>query len=118
MKKSQIKFSHIYRKLQIGGETVKEATLLQIFKCNYKELNDHFINYDTWFVDTVKGQLLSGYYALPKTDLLVLLFAVKTWHGTPYIFTTIRRWTPEKEKYYRGLIGKEVEIVIKEVENP
>ena len=33
------------------------------------------------------------------------------WKGS--IWTTIRRWTPEKEDYYRSHIGEEVKIEIK-----
>jgi hypothetical protein len=29
-------------------------------------------------------------------------------------WTTIRRWTPQKEKYYRSIIGEEVKIEIAE----
>jgi len=27
-------------------------------------------------------------------------------------FTTVRRWTPEKERYYRGGIGKALDVLI------
>jgi hypothetical protein len=42
---------------------------------------------------------------------VIVLFLIaddrRTW-------TTIRRWTPQKEKYYRSIIGEEVKIEIAE----
>ena len=42
-------------------------------------------------------------------DVIVLTLFTKEETGT-WLWTTIRRWTPQKEEYYRKLIGMEVEI--------
>ena len=76
-----------------------KTRLVDVWKMNYKEFSQDFIDYDTTHTD--------GYYELPKTDVLVIL--LKTSHS---LWTTVRRWTPQKEKYYRSLIGQDVKIEI------
>jgi len=47
-------------------------------------------------------------YELPLTKLLVLTF-----QGNYLIpFTTIRRWTDKKERYYKNCVGKHFDIKI------
>jgi hypothetical protein len=93
-----ITFSHRYTKMPDRGK----AILLQVFKTHYKDLSNVFVAYDTEILNS------HDYYPLPKTDLIVLLLIAddgRTW-------TTIRRWTPQKEKYYRSITGQEVKIEI------
>lgn len=95
-----IKFSHRYTKMfgiTVNGE---KALLLQVFPIDHKDLSNVFIAYDTEISDTKE------HYKLPTGKLLVLLFIND--NGT--VFTTIRRWTPQKAEYYTGLMGKEFEI--------
>ena len=104
----KIKFSHEYCKLPTDFQD--GAILFAVFRTHYNKLGEDFITYDTNYpTDDGHGGPHIANYKLPKTDLLVLLFA------TPCldIFTTIRRWTPQKEKYYRLAIGEEFEVVIK-----
>lgn len=97
----KIKFSHKYRKFEIMED--KDFELLQILKVNYKDLTREFIDYDTFWCEGTEY----GFYELPKTDLLILFFKEPL---TYRLFTTIRRWTPEKEKYYKSKIGKSFKI--------
>jgi hypothetical protein len=98
--KPKIKFSHKYYKLPLNLQT---ATLLEVISCEVGDLSRPFLEYDTAY------PFLDGtsYYELPKKGTVLVLIFLAGW-----AFTTIRRWTPEKEAYYRKLIGKEFEIVI------
>lgn len=98
----KIKFSHNYKK--IAGVT--EARLLEVININLQNLSDYFIAYDT-----------EGMYKLPKTgNYMILIFHKEGERANigSNIFTTIRRRTDEKEKYYRENIGK---IFTLEIEN-
>jgi len=95
-----IKFSHRYKKMPV----VLSPTFLKgIRLTHYNDLTPEFIELDT----AIEG---GGNYPLPKTKLMIL----DLWTEGDY-WHTVRRWTPEKEKYYRGLVGSEVKIVIEEV---
>jgi len=91
----KIKFSHDYKK--ITG--TKEAMLLEVININLQNLSGDFIKYDT---DSI--------YELPcKGDYLMLIF--QKINQQPFVrrfdlFTTLRRRTDDKEKYYRGAIGR------------
>ncbi|MBN2039602.1 MAG: hypothetical protein JW864_06150 [Spirochaetes bacterium] len=90
-----IKFSHDYDK--IAG--TKEARLLEVLNINLQNLSEDFIKYDT-------GEI----FVLPrKGDYMMLIF--QKINSQPYsrrcdLFTTLRRRTDEKEKYYRKAIGR------------
>ena len=103
----QIRFSHLYHKLG-DGEPPEEAQLLQVFTCDRKDLSDEFVGYDTAYYDGKKDMV--SYYPLPGGKLLVLVFL--DFEDNRVLFTTIRRWTPEKEKYYRSQTGKVFDVVI------
>ena len=90
MKELQIKFSHEYPK--IHGQKI--AKLLSIEIVERINLTDKFIDYDTIFD--------GGFYSIPKGKYMILIFL-----GGEFIpFTTVRRWTPEKFRYYELNIGK------------
>lgn len=92
-----IKFSHRYKKMPV----VLSPTFLKGVRIkHYNDLTEEFIKLDT---ETVDGK----FYNLPKTKLLIL----DLWTEGDY-WHTVRRWTPQKEEYYRGLVGQEVRIVI------
>jgi len=105
----QIKFSHSYLKfgyVSINGNGSK-AELLQALEVEDFQLSPVFSRYDTEYADIppTEGKI-NGCYELPKGKLILLIFLTK--HG---IFTTIRRWTPEKWKYYKGNEGHSFEVV-------
>ena len=98
---NKIKFSHKYFKMpeaiQLG--LCNKAKLLAVINTHRQDLREDFINYDTTTVNHDK-------YELPVGRLMVLLLL------SSELWTTVRRWTPEKEKYYRSLIGQDFEVVI------
>jgi len=102
MEYAKIKFSHRYYKMPV---CVKNTYLLEVLTADRKDLILGFIIYDTEYP--------KGHYELPKGKLLVLLLLTPIKAGKEnYLWTTIRRWTPEKEKYYKSLRGSQVEVVI------
>ena len=105
----KLKFSHRYAKMP---ENTENTILLEVLKAHYPDLSPEFRVYDT--------QYGSGYYPLPKADLIILLLVSYTSNAgggfNEALWTTIRRATPEKEVYYRGLRGKKIEIEITEVQ--
>jgi hypothetical protein len=104
----QIKFSHKYYKLPMNVGT---ATLLQVLTINKEDLSPEFVEYDTSYPANGKYSeegTPDKHYPLPNGKLLLLILQ------TGWIWTTIRRWTPEKERYYRGSIGETFNIAIEE----
>ena len=98
-----IRFSHCYPKLVVAldGATpgaTTTATLLDVFTIRLERLSKPFLMWDTD----------NGLYPLPaKGKYMMLLFM-----GRRGMFPTLRRWTEEKETYYRGLIGKRLAVEI------
>ena len=111
-----IKFSHQYLKMptMVDGETpVTQATLLTVFVVERKTLSPEFITYDTAYID---GDHAS-YYELPKQgNVIILLLQSTPQQCNPELWTTVRRWTTEKERYYRSGIGAVFDIVIEKVQ--
>ena len=96
-KRSVIKFSHHYYKLRGLSGCVSEAILLDVIPVKLENLSSYLIEYDTCFKN--------GFYKLPKHgDYLLLVFDKTTF--SEGLFTTLRRKTPQKEKYYRSKIGE------------
>ena len=109
----QIKFSHRYPKLH----NQKSAQLLQVALCDRSELSEKFIEYDTVYESEpaigVCSESVVGHYPLPNGRYMVLLF-----QGNEHIpFTTVRRFTEEKFRYYNSSIGKLFDIVHAAAEN-
>jgi hypothetical protein len=96
MKTPTIKFSHRYPKLVSSGAIDGYAVLLDVIPVNLEELSKPFLDYDTDY----------GRYELPKKGRYLLLL-LESGRG---LFTTIRRQTPQKESYYRGLIDETFEV--------
>lgn len=105
MNQPEISFSHDYFKIVAVDKSANN--LLLVFRTHYDKLDKDFIAYDTCYEDK-DGNMC--FYELPKTEVLVLLFFSKNGE----LFTTIRRFTPQKETYYKSLIGKWFKVVIKE----
>lgn len=99
---AKIKFSHNYLKMPIQTECAK---LLQIFIVDKNELSRTFIKYDTQYMENGCPKE----YPLPNGKLIVLLFDDE---DNNCIFTTIRRWTQQKEEYYRSLIDKYLDVEV------
>lgn len=96
MKRSTIKFSHCYRKLQDQGD---EAQLLQVLEVNLKNLSRPFLNYDTD----------EGLFKLPKSGAYMMLIFL----GKRGLFTTLRPCFPTaKLEWYKSKIGKLFDIKI------
>ncbi len=96
-----IKFSHEYEKMP--GDKI-DTILLEVFITD--NISERFKIYDT----LIKGKnpfYSNSYYPLPKGKVIVLLL-----YSDSQLWTTIRRWTLEKEKYYRRLRGEQVKIEI------
>lgn len=90
----KIKFSHNYKK--IAGVT--KAKLIEVINVNLKNLSKEFLFYDT-----------EDIYKFPNNcDYMMLIFyKIEQYPSkSSNLFTTLRRRTDEKEKYYRGNIGK------------
>lgn len=96
-----IKFSHRYKKMPAGVTTFCESFVCNVEVKHYTDLTPEFIKQDTEYD--------GGFYELPKAKLLIITIFTE---GVKW--TTVRRWTEDKEKYYRGLLGKEVHINIEE----
>lgn len=98
-----IKFSHEYIKLQDTQEqddcllvNAKKLVLLEVLVVNLEDLSSYFLNYDTDF----------GTYKLPdKGKYLLLLFQKNSG-----LMPTLRRWTREKEVYYKSKLGEVFEV--------
>lgn len=107
-----IKFSHEYKKIP-RSEEPRDTFLLEVLTVDKKDLGKDFIEYDTTYYERMGDELIKKNYPLPKGKVLVLLL------NSPYAFqahlwTTVRRHTPEKEAYYRGLRGQKVHIDIED----
>lgn len=92
-----IKFSHDYVKMPPNPDP---SRLVEVFVIN-RSLHQSFVAYDTAIVD-------GGNYALPDGKLLVLVLV----SGDGVLWTTVRRWTPKKETYYREQRGKSMGVKI------
>lgn len=101
MKVPQIKFSKHYKKLPSDADG-RFARLLAVHKVSLQHQAEWFLKYDTEAVD-------GTHYPLPKQgEFLFLLFELE--NGG--LFTTLRRWTCQKEGYYLGKIGCSFEVVV------
>ena len=99
---AKIKFSHTYSKIP---ENPDPSRLLETFVVERSDLHRCFVNYDTLIAQG------GGNYSLPKSKLLVLLLLSEGGQ----LWSTIRRYTPEKCEYYRGMRCKTFKIDVSEV---
>lgn len=103
----KIKFSHEY--LKMPNLVINRVThLVGVSLIHYKDLPDEFRKYDTMYSIDNKN---INYYQLPRTQLLLLTLFTYS-EQSHSVWTTIRRFTPEKHDYYNKLIGQEVKIVL------
>jgi len=113
MKKPVIKFSHQYEKmLSFAPFFEKGALVAWTFVADVDELPKEFLWWDTLYHDKHWNY---HNYGLPKGKVIVLLLLQRGGAhemSMAHFWTTLRKWTPKKETYYRSLIGQEVEIEI------
>jgi len=106
-----IKFSHIYTKLlDEHNDVIESATLIDVRRIDLSTLPQRFKDYDTD----------NGLYTLPpKGDYLMLVF-LKPYEAegvcASNLFTTLRRFTPDKERYYLGAIGEMFLVEVNRIE--
>ena len=110
-KKLEIKFSHIYEKMLNNPDEFvpKKAILMEVFVVDSENLHPRFIEYDTLYFD--KNENNYCYYKLPKGKVLVLLLKTE-FANSVMLWTTIRRYTPSKYKFYIDNRWQEFDIVI------
>ena len=95
---AKIKFSHDYMKLPEDWDDT-EAFLLHMqtaYKAELEKKCPALLKWDTKFRNE------EGSYPLPDGRLIILFF---THLQTGQVFTTMRRWTEEKENYYDRMVG-------------
>jgi hypothetical protein len=99
---NKIRFSHNYYKLPLAMPF--KAVLMQCVKIEESEISNCFRDYDTRFKD--------GSYPLPEGENILLIFRTVYMQFDGYLlFTTIRRYTPQKWDYYKSKEGEEFEVV-------
>lgn len=105
-----IKFSETYAKMPFYmNSPPKDALLLEVFEVNSEDLHKRFVEYDTSYFNQKENNW--NYYKLPKGEVLVLL--LKSEFGDSVdLWTTIRRFTPQKYKYYKEARGEVFNIEI------
>lgn len=99
-------------------DTKLEADLLEIFLVEKKDLGVSFVEYDTSYFErdysTSETFMKKNNYPLPNGKLIILMLQSYNSSGL-HIWTTVRRWTAEKEQYYRSKRGERFKIEIQEV---
>jgi len=103
---NKIKFSHKYYKFP---SAYQKSQLTQVIVIEESEISQTFRMYDTSFRDGIGKE---GMYPLPRGKLILIILVAN--EGKGWLWTTIRRWTPEKDRYYRGLVGHVVECEVTE----
>ena len=104
-RQNKIKFNAVYTKLINPRTHIRYtyATLLEAIPYHYEDLSLSFRLYDTANSDSTN----SDYVLFNSGECIVLIFR------TPCgIFTTLRKLTGSKLKFYRSRIGEGFEIVI------
>lgn len=104
--KPEIAFSHHYPKLH----NQVRARLLKVAVVDVEKLDPAFVHYDTVYIerDGLFPQI-EKHYPLPASGKVIVLFFV----GNLLIpFSTVRRWTPEKERWYTGMTNMVFEVKI------
>ena len=103
---NKIKFSHEYFKMPLEARDRRDRSYI-ISECvtDINKLPKAFLDFDTLYFD---NGITTAYPLDFKTGIIITIYT----NGK--IWTTIRRWTPEKERYYMGMIGQEVGIEITE----
>src|SRR3990167_7191444 len=91
----------------------RKTILIGVSLIHFKQLSEKFIMYDTSYESYNTLFESSTMYVLPKTQLLLLTLFTEN-EQIPKVWTTLRRFTPQKHDYYNKLIGQEIKILIVE----
>jgi len=106
-----IKFSHFYLKFGDKITNGSEVALVGVQRVFLQNLTKQFLDTDTAYLN--KDGTIS-YYELPKTgEFLHLTFRLMDGMNG-WEFSTLRRLTPEKAKYYSVALGETFKVVINE----
>jgi len=106
-----IKFSHFYLKFGDKITNGSEVILVGVQRVFLQNLTEQFLDTDTAYLKK-DGTLC--YYELPKTgEFLHLTFRIMDGMNG-WEFSTLRRLTPEKGKYYSAALGETFKVVINE----
>jgi len=97
-----IKFSHRYYKMPQNVENYS-TVLLEAFRVLHSDLSDFFLVYDTKYP--------GGEYPLRNGEMIVLLLMTQL-EDHVCLWTTIRTYNPGKWRYYQGIRGEPVRIII------
>jgi len=119
-----LKFSHEYEKLPCDfGESV---ALVSVCEVDIEKLPEWFLDYDTEYCEpsySEDGDYLGTevkHYFLPKEGKFLVLTTAynkkEMFSSKVELFTTIRRSTPEKKRYYESKIGEEFKLELEEKE--
>lgn len=103
-----LKFSNDYLKLSADWEG-RQATLLSVHNILLQYQSPAFLKYDTCYWKSREKKEKGWYELPPEGEYLLLLFEMSggyPQHEQAPVFTTLRRWTHEKEEYYRSNKGK------------
>ena len=95
-----IRFSFVYNKMPADFSV---SRLLEVFVVDRDDLHEGFVDYD------VSHGINGEKYPLPKGKLIVLLLQTM---DDKLLWTTIRRCTPSKLKYYSGIRGSFVKCEV------
>ena len=106
---SEIKFSHEYDKMPPYPWVGSKTTLLEVLRAYKEDLSPEFILYDTAYQENKEMK----YYPLPDGPLIILILQTEYCAEPAFVWTTIRRWTKEKEAYYRAQRGMEFDITVR-----
>jgi len=101
---NEIKFCQKYPKLRLLGMHNEigypcEVKLLQVMKIKLESLSKDFLDYDTD----------NGKYVLPKKGNYLMLIFQKSEDS---IFTTLRKYSPEKFDHYSRHVGEQFKLTI------
>ena len=106
-----IEFSQRYAKHPLNVKNDSVVKLIEVLDSKFEDLSDTFKEYDTKYYR-------EGHYKLSKKgDCLILLFLGEGSlgvYGAMELFTTVRRSTPNKRAYYRGLRGQNMIVKVGE----
>lgn len=85
--------------------------LVGVFLVDLEDLPERFLKWDTeYYLNEFDSYF---HYPLPKKGTFMVLVLFTSDGSNEDVWTTIRKWTPQKERYYAGMVGSRVEIEVK-----